>query len=369
MSENVKKSLRLLLEIAGMTIFYGVLDSGGADKYILVMFVGLMILWLCRKKGYEFDDYFYLVIPVALYCGLGLMLSFFGGTKTLWTLKTVSFWILPPVFAYILGMAYVKDRYRMVDVQFYGAVIYYCYTNWREILAVGSFESTFAFVFGLFAIYYAYRHRWICTVVAAGLMYVADKRIATLAVVACLLLMAVMKLFKYSKKVLYAFWGMWSIAVGAYLYSICSGFFAVLCERYQIQTSTRVDVYTLVAEYLPERYLFGKGIGAANELLAKILDPYLFQRWFNNPHNDFLKIYVELGAVGLFLFLISYFFVYYFVGKKAEKRNLSQLFVVTIYFMMLMTTDNVSIYILFLIPMYSICLALLGEKKVSEEKL
>lgn len=362
MNEKMKKSLLLFLEIAGMTIFYGVLNSGGADKYILVMVIGLMILWFCRTKVYKFDYYFYLMIPVALYCGLGLILSFFGGTRTLWTLKTVSFWVLPPVFTYVLGLAYEKDRYHMVDVQFYGAMIYYCVTNWREILAVGSFESTFAFVFGLFSIYYAYRHRWGCMLMAVGLMYVADKRIATLAVVACLLLMVVMKLLKYSKKIIYVFWGFWSMAVATYLYSICSGFFAVLCERYHIDTNTRLDVYLLVAEQIPDKYMFGKGLGTANEMLAGLLDPETFQRWFNNPHNDFLKIYVELGAIGLFLILMSYFFVYYFVGKKVKQQSLSQLFVVTIYFMMLMTTDNVSIYILFLIPMYSICLALTAEQ-------
>ena len=49
--------------------------------------------------------------------------------------------------------------------------------------------------------------------------------------------------------------------------------------------------------------------------------------------------------------------------KRIKKQALSQLFVIFVYFMLLMTTDNVSIYVLFLIPMYSICLALMGEKE------
>ena len=51
-----------------------------------------------------------------------------------------------------------------------------------------------------------------------------------------------------------------------------------------------------------------------------------------------------------------------FIGKRIHQRALSLMFVIFVYFMMLMTTDNVSIYILFLVPMYSICLALIREK-------
>ena len=156
-------------------------------------------------------------------------------------------------------------------------------------------------------------------------------------------------------------------AVGMYIYSICSGLFAVFCDRFHIDTNTRLGVYMQVVEKLPDNNLFGQGIGSCNEMLKNILPEWMFTRYYNNPHNDFLKFYVELGAIGLVLFLLSYFVVFYIAAKKLKQYAFSQLFVTIVYFMLLMTTDNVSIYISFLIPMYSVCFALMSERKEENE--
>lgn len=361
MEDNIRKYATFFLEFAAMFLLYAVMDSTGIEKYVILTIAGVFLILVNGKKQFEFCGYGYLLLPVILYCGMGLLLSVCGGTMTAWTVKTVSFWILPPVFVYILGMAYDCDRARMVDMQFYGAVGMYCVVNRTPLLYWYSYESVFAFVFGLFVLYYAYRHRWLCMLAAAYLMDFCDKRIALLAVGACLGLMLVLRLLKYCRKCVYLFWGLWSAAVGCYLYSIRSGLFAQLCERFQIDTSTRIDIYTQIAAVIPEKYYVGKGLGTANELLSTILTEDLFSQWYNNPHNDFLKIYVELGIVGLALFLLSYFAVFYLVGKRMEQRAFCQLFVILLYFMLLMTTDNVSIYIIFLVPMYSVCMALLGN--------
>ena len=193
-------------------------------------------------------------------------------------------------------------------------------------------------------------------------MYFADNRIATIAVTGCMLLMLFMNFVQYGKKWIYALWGMLTFVGCGYIYSIRSGLLEWFCVKMGIDTSHRLDVYPVVAANLPEDYLFGKGLGTTNEMLPNILEPWLIE-WFENPHNDLLKIYVELGAIGLVLFLLSYLVVFKIAEKKITQRALSQLFVIFVYFVLLMTTDNVSIYILFLMPMHSICLALAGEKK------
>ena len=198
-------------------------------------------------------------------------------------------------------------------------------------------------------------------------MYYADKRIVTLAVFLCVCLMIFMKVVKYSAKWIKALWGMLIFAGCFYVYGICEGWLERFCVWAGIDTSHRLDVYPQLAVHIPENYLLGRGLGTANELLAEILEPWLYG-WFENPHNDLLKIFVELGAIGIVLFLVSYLVVFKIAEKKITQRALSQLFVTFVYFVLLMTTDNVSIYILFLVPMHSICLALLGEKKENEDE-
>lgn len=362
MEKNRKQIVVFCLEIIAMTLLYTILDLAGIYKYMVVIASGLALFLWKRNNICQLKEDGYLLIPAMIYCGIGLCLSVFGGNQTFWTIKTVAFWMIPPLFALLLGMAYDSNRSHMVDIQFYGALLSYLATKGGYILLVGEWESAFAFVFGLFGIYYVWRHRWIAAAAAMIGMHFANKRIAVFAVVLCLILMLFLKLVKYSEKWIAALWIMLMTTVGVYLYGIFSGAFAVLCERFQIDTMTRVDMYAQIAEKVPGFRWLGQGLGAVNEMLAGMLSAEVFNRWYENPHNDFLKIYLELGALGLFLFLASYLIIFYIAGKKGiERRALSQLFIIVTYFMMLMTTDNVSIYILFLVPMYSICLALMGE--------
>lgn len=363
MEKSKKQIIVFCLEVIAMITLYTFLDIAGIYKYIAVIIVGSVLLLWKKNIINEIKADGYLLVPVIIYCGLGLCLSAFGGNQTIWTLKTAAFWIVSPIFALILGMTYDTERAHMVDIQFYGAVLSYLLTKGGYILLIGEWESPFAFVFGLFALYYVWRHKWLQAVLAIAVMHFANKRIAVLAVVLCLCMMLFLKIVKYSKKWIYTLWAMLMLTVSVYLYGIFSGMFAVFCEKFQIDTMTRLEMYAQIVEKVPGFRWFGQGLGAVNEMLAGMLSAEVFSRWYENPHNDFLKIYIELGGVGLFLFLASYLIIFYIAEKKGiEKRALSQLFVTLVYFMMLMTTDNVSIYILFLVPMYSICLALMGER-------
>ena len=367
MDTRVKKSIMICFEMVVMALFFDLLDKAGIDKYIMTVAVtGILFFFFCDNKE-EMLSYVYLLLPIAVYCGAGLLLSLCSRNVTAWTLKTVAFWTLPPLFSLVLSHVYGKGKSHLVDIQFYGCAIAYLFSKGGYILLIGQWESTLAFVFGLFVLYYTYRKKWSQVAVAALLMYFANKRIAVFAVVACLGLMGIMKLLQYGKKWLYIFWGLWMTAVGVYIYSICSGLFAAFCERFHIDTNTRLGVYMQVAEQIPDNNFFGQGLGVCNEMLKNMLPEWMFTQYYNNPHNDFLKFYVELGAIGLLLLLLSYFVVFYIAGKKLQQHAFPQLFVTIMYFMLLMTTDNVSIYISFLIPMYSVCFALMSERKEENE--
>lgn len=365
--EKIRRVLVFVLEIAAMILLYAVLNSTGIYKYIILSVVCLFILVVNYRKVHQVLSDWYLMIPILLYCGIGGILSLCGGTLTLWTIKTMGFWLLPPIVSFLLCTVYEDNQKHMIDVQFYGCCLAYVLPILEWFLFGGGMsESAFAFPLGLFILYYAWQHRWIHMMIAAFFMYFADKRIAILAVIACTFMMIFMKLAKYSKKWVKALWGMVTAAGCLYIYSICSGLFEWFCIRLGIDTSHRLDVYPQIAAQIPDNYFLGKGLGTVNEMLPQILEPGLID-WFENPHNDLLKIFVELGGIGLVIFLLSYLAVFKIAEKRITQRALSQLFVIFAYFVLLMTTDNVSVYILFLVPMHSICFALAGEEQEKEK--
>lgn len=68
-----------------------------------------------------------------------------------------------------------------------------------------------------------------------------------------------------------------------------------------INTSGRAETWYLTAMHAAERPIWGHGTGAAEVFLAEtnsILD---------HPHNEYLRVYHDLGVVGLTLFLAAWF--------------------------------------------------------------
>lgn len=364
MNKSRKQLFVFFLEIIVTTVLYMILDTAGFYKYIVVVLYGsVSFLWKKEEIISSLKENTYIFLPILIYCGLGLCFSVLGGNQTIWTIKTVVFLILPPMFSLSLYVMNAKDKKHMVDIQFWSAVLCYFITKAEYILSGWKVESAFAFVFGLFGIYYIWRQKWLRVLIALVVMHFANKRIAVLAVIACVCLMLFFSIVKYSSKWIYIIWGILMTAVGTYLYTIFSGILVVLCEKFGINTMTRIDIYMKIVDRIPQFQLRGRGLGSVNELLAELLSPDMFNHWYQNPHNDFLKIYLELGAIGWVFFMASYLIVFYIAEhKKTHKRALSQLFITIVYFMVLMATDNVSIYILFLVPMYSICLALANER-------
>ena len=368
MEEKIRKLLIFVLEIFAMAMLYMLLSSAGIYKYIVV---GTVCLLICVINYQKIDSALaegYLFIPVLLYCGMGGALSLCGGTMTLWTVKNFAFWIFPVIVSLSLRTIYEDDRRHMIDIQFCGCVMAYVLPIIEWLLFGGGLaESIYAFPLGVFFIYYMWRHEWLKVCVIAMLLYFSNKRIAILAVVLSVALMLFMRCVAYSKKWIKIIWGLLCGVACFYVYSISSGLFEQICYRFGINTTYRLDVYTQLSEHIPKNYFLGEGIGTANKMIYEFVDPGLI--WaFENPHNDLLKLFLELGSIGLVMFMISYFVVFKIAEKKITQRALSQLFVIFVYFVLLMTTDNVSIYILFLVPMHSICLALLGEKKENEDE-
>ena len=227
----------------------------------------------------------------------------------------------------------------------------------RRIIENGFAESVLAFVFGMYIIYYAYCKRWSNLIIAVVLMYCSEKRIAMLAAFVALMVMMILWLALI-------IWGAVTVFVLFYVWAICSGTLAYFCQGIGINTNGRIKMYTSVVEWFGNSTIvFGKGLGIVEKLLE-----YWKLVGFNNLHNDLLKFYIEIGIVGLSLYLLSYGIAIKLIGNKFGNKPMSLFLVVGIYTIALFATDNVSIYIIYLIPMYSIYFAALSVKEHGEMK-
>ena len=107
----------------------------------------------------------------------------------------------------------------------------------------------------------------------------------------------------------------------------------------------------------------GRGIG----IVEKLLECYNISA-FANLHNDLLKFYVELGFIGLGLYLASYIMMFLIAERYFGKSSMSYLFLVSIYTIIIFATDNISIYLIYLIPMYVTMFAVLSPEETSNVK-
>ena len=72
---------------------------------------------------------------------------------------------------------------------------------------------------------------------------------------------------------------------------------------------------------------------------------------------------MELGFIGFFVYLLGFGVMFYLTEKKFGESKMSFLLVLSVYTMVMFMTDNVSIYMLYLVPLYSTFFAVLAPKR------
>lgn len=366
---KLKKNIavKYILELILMTILYAILDNaGGIKKYafIMVLCVGLLILG--AKKRWSVETFFCLSLPVFAYVLLGGLSALLATSAQTTTIKVMMYVMVPFAFSFFTYIYYGKDMMHIADMHFFGSILAYAIFDAPYFAKIFQWESIYAFVFGIFVIYYAYRKKWLFCVVAACFVYFAEKRIAILAIMITLVLMGILWLFEQNKKLVITFWGVISCAIFGYIYLIHSGILEAFCWGANINTNGRVEMYgKMAAEAEFSLGYFGRGIGIVEKLLE-----YYNVSTYVNLHNDLLKFYIELGFVGLAIYLTSYGIMFFLAGKYFGKSNTCYLFLITAYTMILFATDNTSIYMIYLIPMYVTMFAVISsDEGISAKKV
>lgn len=348
--KKVTAVFKCLVELVIMTFLYALLDNvGGVKKYIVVMFLCGVYLLLGKKKRWPGEAILCVVIPVVTYIIIGSLSALIHVNLQSDTLKIILYWITPLVFSFALYSYYGENMEYIINIQFLGACLAYAFFDVPFLMKLFQWESIYAFVFGIFAIYYAYRKKWIGSFVAIMFVFFAEKRIALLSLLIALMFMGIVWIFQENKKLVLFFWGLIIAMVYLYLYLIYSGTMYDICWGANINTNGRVEMYGRMAnEFQFSIGYLGRGLGVVENLL---------EHWnistYSNLHNDLLKFYIELGFLGLLIFLLSYGIMFWLVDFWFGKSSMCFLFGIVVYTMALFATDNVSIYLIYLIPFYS----------------
>lgn len=358
MREN-SKVLKKSIEILFMLLLFMICDLTGTEKYVFVLGMTIVFLIFGRKKYCSIEPLLVGALPVLTYLIIGSITAVLHATVYETTIKLIVFWTLPLLFAMSLYIVKNMDMTSVIDIEMIGCCLAYLLINGRFLIYIMKVESMFSFAFGVFFLYYAYKKRWKMCTVAAFFLWLTDKRITMLAAVVALILMFIIRLFRNDKRITYFIWILLGTFVYEYLYLIGSGKFAYYSKGIGINTNGRTEMYTRIIEWCEEPFLLcGKGIG----IVEKLLNGWNVSR-FSNLHNDLLKFYIELGAIGLSVFLLSYLVMLFLVERWFGEKKAGMVLCLSIYTILLYATDNVSIYILYLIPFYSILFAVLSDAK------
>lgn len=346
-----------VLMLIAVLVLFCFMDKSGLEKYIICAFFSVLFLILGRKNQWNAEALLIMLIPLSIYIFIGSSSGIFHGTFQMSGVKNLLYIMLPILFSFSGYVFLGAGSERIVDWQMLACFVTYILPNAWIMLLGYTWESTYAFAFGIFAIYYAYKKRWILFTLALCFLYVADKRIAVVGVVLALLIMGVVWFFKNSRKLVFTIWTLTIAAIYLYLYLIYSGKLEAICWGLNINTNGRTKMYTRMAtQYDFLQKFLGNGIGVMENLLKYLqIDSYAYL------HNDLLKFYIELGFFGLLLYLVSYYFVFYLAEKYFGNKEIRFLIGAFTYLALLFATDNVSVYLMFLIPFYSTIFAVLSS--------
>lgn len=207
-----------------------------------------------------------------------------------------------------------------------------------------------AFCLGAYLIYMLFKPSksiayWILLALTLFCFLSAFKRIAMVAIVVALPIGYLLKwVARYHKKAASRLVTILSVLVIglliAYIAIIKMDVFEML-EKAGINTSGRADIYNAVDKfYTFSPDFLGNGIG----FLTYQLNTFM-HIGVASIHNDFLQHYIDLGFWGYILWLVSMTLirVWYF-GRKGQVENAILTFILTLYLIVVSSTDNTMNY-------------------------
>ena len=347
------KKLRIFVE---MVALFAILQLSGFLKYLLLL--AYVLVYALLNRVVLKARYWVLSLPMVFCCLLGAILGALNGSD--WTYFCREFcFLLIPVFCACLFVNSVRGKglHRYIAPMFYAISFLFLTANITHIFSLGESESTHAFVFGAFCVYFFYKKEMGKSVLSALLCLLAFKRIALLGLAAAFAFLLLMRLLNpkhrkgLSLKFQVSFFGLLvSAALLFYAWMVRSGAIYDIFSRYGVNSMGRSSTWSYFAQYYDFSLFFcGKGLGS----VQTILDQYGSVN-FTRLHNDVLTFYINLGFLGSFLYFYLHFLVFLpFSRLKAfSKKAVFTAMALMVYLFVCYLTDNISIYVVFMFPFY-----------------
>lgn len=350
-------------------LFY-VLKDGGITKYIVLLGVSALF-FLYGIKNFE-KEFLILGVPSVVYIGAGTVLAVVFGSLSFQTVKEIAFAVAPLLAAISffvvskkLGIDFIKWQYWSMVVLTLTWLRYY----WVEDVT----ETQYAFIFGVFLLYFCIIKKNVKYIIFTTLMlYLMNKRIAMLAsvmmlVVYDIIIYVVKQKPEWKQKIPQYLSLAATLGFVAYVIFLC----VVNLEGQFVQdlTSGRSLAWDAVKnEYGLSTIWLGKGIGDVVNLLGRLQYP----NYTTNLHNDLLKVYIEIGTLGYVIWIVSHFATCYWISKKKNldfKKSLF-LYLVMIYTLVNYMTDNIMVYVNYWFPTFLVMLAVVfSDQKENQEEV
>ncbi len=105
-----------------------------------------------------------------------------------------------------------------------------------------------------------------------------------------------------------------------------------------INLSGRDVAWTYFLEQVHGLNLFGGGLGSTSHITEGVREMNLYL--FVAPHNEFIRVFMELGWIGCILFFLNIFLIFKYVFKKSTKQTQVFLFLAFLGFLIITGFDN-----------------------------
>lgn len=353
------KARNCIKEIIAFILTIGlvyILKDGGTTKYIVIMAVS-GVFFLYGLKYFE-KEFLILGIPAIIYIGTGFIISIVLGNISYQSIKEIAFAIVPLIAAISFFMMAQKTGVDFIRGQYWAMVL--LTLSWLRYYYVEDvLETQYAFIFGVFLLYFCVIKREVKSILFTTVMlYLMNKRIAMLSAVLILvlysfLLCIIEKKPEWKKKSPQYIGVVATIVCCAYILFLC----AADLEGQFIQdlTSGRSSAWAAVKDSYQLKILwFGRGLGDMVNLLTELQ----FPSFTTNIHNDFLKVFAEIGTLGYGIWVGSHFIVCHWISKikKLDFRRSIFLYLTMGYTLLIYMTDNIMVYVNYWFPAYLLML-------------
>jgi len=353
---NRKIRLRSIFDFFWLLLVYYFLFFPGVEKYILVTSIMIIIL-IKAKKIKSGEEVRGLLYPFLFYIFFGIGIGLIKSNISVYTFKQALFILSPFFFVVSLYSHNSTERFaKVTDLTFWAISIAFIVNMSSNFNSIDLFESTYAFPIGLYVIYFMFRKSHFKFLIALILAILAHKRIAIGALVLTIVFYFVLEKLnkKIGKKVALVAFIVFSSFVFLYIFSIQTHIIDSFVQRFQINTQGRLYTYHYFDESYKLSYKYlGQGLGFVLNTLKNM--------YIKNLHNDFLSMYIEIGFIGLLIFILIYYKYIKYVYEKCDYKCASAVITIIFYTFILYLTDNVSIYISYLIPYFTIILNLISS--------